>query len=78
MKVLLTGACGFIGRNLIAELETRGHELLLLDMTRPEDATMFQGRGARAQVPLETRWPFLQTEITDEAAMVPPAPGWTR
>ena len=70
MKILLTGACGFIGRNLITELETRGHELRLLDMTRPEDATMFQGAASRAHVPLETRWPFVQTEITDEAAMV--------
>ena len=70
MKVLLTGACGFIGRNLITELETRGHELRLVDMTRPEDATMFQGAASRAHVPLETRWPFVQTEITDEAAMV--------
>ena len=70
MKILLTGACGFIGRNLISELETGGHELRLLDMTRPEDATMFQGARARAHVPLETRWPFVQAEITDEAAMV--------
>ena len=69
MKVLITGACGFIGRNLITELETR-HELRLLDMTRPEDATMFQGAAPRAHVPLETRWPFVQAEITDEAAMV--------
>ena len=70
MRVLLTGACGFIGRNLIVELETRGHELRLLDMARPEDATMFQGARARAHVPLETRWPFVQADITDEAAMV--------
>ena len=70
MKILLTGACGFIGRNLITELETRGHELRLLDMTRPEDATMFQGAASRAHVPLHTRWPFMQAEVTDEAAMM--------
>ena len=39
-------------------------------MTRPEDATMFQGAASRAHVPLETRWPFVQAEVTDEAAMV--------
>jgi nucleoside-diphosphate-sugar epimerase len=70
MKVLITGACGFIGRNLIKELETRGHELRLLDMTRPEDATVFRGAEGRAHVPLVTDWPFIQAEITDPDAML--------
>jgi UDP-glucose 4-epimerase len=70
MKVLITGACGFIGRNLIAELEARGHELRLLDVTRPEDATMFRGNQARAHVPLVTDWPFALAEITDPEAML--------
>ena len=60
MRVLITGACGFVGRNLIAELENRGHELRLLDMTRPEHATMFPGGAERAHVPLVTEWPFIQ------------------
>ncbi len=75
MKVLITGACGFIGRNLITELETRGHELRLLDMTRPEDATMFAGSQERARVPLVTDWPFIQAEITDPEAMLPACEG---
>ncbi len=70
MKVLITGACGFIGRNLITELEQRGHELHLVDMTRPEDATVFRGGQERAHIPLDTEWPFTQAEITDEEAML--------
>lgn len=70
MKVLITGACGFIGRNLIAELETHGHLLRLLDMTRPEDATVFGGANGRAHIPLVTDWPFIQAEVTDEEAML--------
>ena len=70
MKILITGACGFIGRQLIAELQSRGHSLRLLDMTRPEDATIFRGGGERAHIPLITDWPFVQAEITDEAAML--------
>ena len=69
MKILITGACGFIGRQLIAELQSRGHSLRLLDMTRPEDATIFRGNGERAHIPLIIDWPFVQAEITDEAAM---------
>jgi UDP-glucose 4-epimerase len=68
MRVLITGACGFIGRKLIQELEV-AHELRLLDQVRPEDATIFTGGSSRAAVRLETDWPFVQAEITDAAAM---------
>ena len=69
MNVLITGACGFIGRQLIAELEARGHQLRLLDRVRPEDATVFRG-AERAAIPLLTDWPCVQAEITDEEAML--------
>jgi nucleoside-diphosphate-sugar epimerase len=69
MKVLITGACGFIGRNLITELEQRGHTLRLLDSTRPEDATVFSGAAERARIPLVTDWPFVLADITDPEAM---------
>lgn len=69
MNVLITGACGFIGRQLVAELETRGHQLRLLDRVRPENATVFRG-AERAAIPLFTDWPFVQAEITDEEAML--------
>ena len=69
MKVLITGACGFIGRNLITELEARGHELRLLDMAHPKDATVFRGGEGRLHIPLVTDWPFIQATITDQDAM---------
>ena len=68
MKVLITGATGFIGRNLIRELEP-AHELRLLDQARPEEATMFAG-ATRLVAPFATDWPFVQADITDEAAML--------
>ena len=68
MKVLITGATGFIGRNLMRELEA-SHELRLLDQARPEEATMFAG-DTRLVAPFETDWPFVQADITDEAAML--------
>ncbi|PIX42712.1 MAG: hypothetical protein COZ06_05290 [Armatimonadetes bacterium CG_4_10_14_3_um_filter_66_18] len=69
MKVLITGACGFIGRRLIEELES-AHELRLVDQSRPDEATIFVGGQAeRAAAPFETQWPFLQADITDLDAM---------
>jgi nucleoside-diphosphate-sugar epimerase len=70
MRVLITGACGMIGRALIKELEGRGHELRLVDRLRPEDATVFvPGSPQRAASPLVTKWPFVQAEITDVDAI---------
>lgn len=70
MKTLITGACGFLGRELIAELESRGHELRLLDRTPPSEATIFvPGSADRALAPLVTDWPFVQAELTDVEAI---------
>ena len=68
MKVLITGGCGFVGRNLIGELEG-GHDLRFLDAARPEDATMFGGAAGRIPAPFTTDWPFVQADITDLPAM---------
>jgi len=77
MRILITGACGFIGRNLISELRDR-HELRLLDRVRPEEATVFVGSASpngRAAAPLQIDLPFIQAEITDPDAMVAAAQG---
>jgi UDP-glucose 4-epimerase len=68
MKVLITGACGFIGRNLIAELES-SHELRLTDSVAPSEATMFAGGRERRPAPLVTRWPCVKGDIGDPAVM---------
>lgn len=68
MKVVITGACGFIGRTLIEELEQRGHQLHLVDRQRPEEATIFVP-GGRANAPFTTNWPFDQADITDAEEM---------
>lgn len=69
MNVLITGAFGFIGRQLTAELEKR-YSLRLLDRSRPEEATLFiPGRPERARVPIEPRHPFVTAEITDVEAI---------
>lgn len=67
---MITGACGFIARELIKELEVRGHELVLFDRVDPEAATIFwPGLPERVKSPLVTRWPFLKGEIIDPAAI---------
>ncbi len=71
MKVMITGACGLIGRALIAELEQAGHTLRLVDRTPPEAATVF-APGApdnRAPAPFQTDWPFVAADMLDPAAM---------
>ena len=69
MKILITGACGFVARALIKELEPK-HELRLLDRVPPSEATMFvPGGSGRAPAPFKTDWPFTVAEIMDEAAM---------
>jgi UDP-glucose 4-epimerase len=71
MKVLITGACGFVGRELIRELEDHGHDLVLLDRQLPQEATVFvPGSKERAVSPLEVNWPFLQVDIMDAAAVI--------
>jgi nucleoside-diphosphate-sugar epimerase len=71
MKVMITGAGGYVARNLIRELERNGHELRLVDRVAPDQATMFNpGTGGRDEVPFSSPWPFAVAEITDENAML--------
>ncbi|MEM8779804.1 MAG: NAD-dependent epimerase/dehydratase family protein [Cyanobacteria bacterium P01_G01_bin.49] len=46
MKILITGATGFLGTNLCSQLETQGHELIKLnskncDLTQPDSLLKF-------------------------------------
>ncbi|MEI6916688.1 MAG: NAD-dependent epimerase/dehydratase family protein, partial [Armatimonadota bacterium] len=69
MRVLITGACGFLARELANVLQD-SHDLILLDRNRPEDATMFlPGVSERHYSPFDTKHPFVQAEIVDEAAI---------
>jgi len=76
MKVLITGACGLIGRALITELEEK-HELRLIGRTRPEEATVFQPGAPdnRVRRPFASHWPFVQAEVTDPNAIEAAADG---
>ena len=49
MKVLVTGASGRLGGFVVSELESAGHELVLMSRTRPEAAE---------------RWPWVEGDIT--------------
>ena len=50
MKVLVTGASGRLGPYVVSELESAGHELVLMSRTRPAAAD---------------RWPWVQGDIAD-------------
>ncbi len=69
MKVLITGACGFLGR-VVAEELGKAHELRLLDRVDPAEATVFvPGQIERAHMPMRTTWPYVRADITDLDAM---------
>lgn len=72
MKVLLTGACGFLARLVIEELEasSQSHELRLLDRSDPREASVFvPGSSERETKVFESPWPFVQAEITDATSL---------
>jgi nucleoside-diphosphate-sugar epimerase len=50
MKALVTGASGRLGPYVVRELESAGHELVLMSRSRPEGAD---------------RWPWIEGTITD-------------
>ena len=64
MKILITGACGMVGQDLIKELETK-HELRLVDQVLPEEATVFAGAEGRVKAPFRTDFPFIRGDIMD-------------
>ena len=69
MKILITGAFGMVGRELVAELE-KEHQLWLLDREKPENASAFEpGSTKRRCVPFKTNWPCIQADITDKVVI---------
>jgi nucleoside-diphosphate-sugar epimerase len=66
MKIMITGAAGWLGRRVTAQLELE-HELLLTDSADPAEATIFDGTapGGRRRVPLKTDWPYLRADLSD-------------
>ena len=76
MRVLITGACGFLGRALTTVLENNAHELRLVDRVDPKEATVFvPGSHERTKEPFVTQWPYIRAEVTDEQAMRTAAEG---
>jgi dTDP-L-rhamnose 4-epimerase len=64
MRVLLTGAAGFIGQHVLHELLVRGHEVSAIDSLRPDvhnNATWSPPPGVR----------FAQVDVRDAAAIDP-------
>lgn len=70
MKILITGAAGWLGRRVVAQLEA-DHELLLTDAVDPAEATIFDGSapGGRRHVPLKPDWPYLRAELSDSETL---------
>jgi dTDP-L-rhamnose 4-epimerase len=64
MKVLLTGAAGFIGQHVLRELLARGHEVCAIDSLRPD-----VHRNASWSPPQGVR--FEQIDLRDAAAFDP-------
>ena len=50
MKVLITGAAGFIGRYVAAEFSMAGHEVSAFDVARPADPSLTWVRGDFTQL----------------------------
>jgi len=60
MKVLVTGASGRLGPFVVAELESAGHQLVLMSRSRPKSAD---------------RWPWVEGDIADFDACLKAAKG---
>ncbi|MDD5681393.1 MAG: NAD(P)-dependent oxidoreductase [Candidatus Omnitrophica bacterium] len=62
MKILVTGANGFVGRVCVAEMLARGHEVDVLDLT---DLGYFNGAGINSFYSCDITSPFTLSESFD-------------
>lgn len=70
MRILITGAAGFIGHNLARQLLARGDEILGLDNLNPYyDPALKQGRLDDIAAAFPGRWTFLKTDFADPDAL---------
>jgi nucleoside-diphosphate-sugar epimerase len=64
MKILITGAGGFVAREVTRELEEGGHDLRLTDKPPREDVTYFDSNtGGRVAKPLQSKAPYVRGDI---------------
>ena len=72
MKALVTGACGFVGRYLLAELRSSGWEAVAADMLEepPADGPTIEGAGGEFLPPTArpAGVPYRRCDLTDPAA----------
>jgi len=66
MRVLITGAAGWLARHLVEALAQTGHEMRLMDRVDPDEATIFvPGKIERLAAPLRPDWPYVKGAIGD-------------
>ena len=83
MHIALTGATGFVGSHILAELPSAGHEVTAL-VRDDADAAKVAARGAETAAvdlydrPAVVKLPATPTaRFTPPAPATPPAPTWT-
>lgn len=70
MRILITGAAGFIGHNLARQLLARGDEILGIDNLNPYyDPALKQARLDDIAAAFPDRWTFLKADFADQEAL---------